>query len=131
MSEAIDLYSIPHTVSGTVAEKGRIDIQGVGKWFGAHRALDNINLTLPPGSVTVIIGPSGSGKSTLLRTINHLERVDEGTIRIDGDYIGYRREGDTLYELKRTGDSAPAHRRWLCIPELQPVSTPDGTGEHY
>ncbi len=33
-----------------------------------------------PGTVTVILGPSGSGKSTLLRTINHLERVDEGFI---------------------------------------------------
>jgi polar amino acid transport system ATP-binding protein len=50
--------------------------------------------------VTVILGPSGSGKSTLLRTINHLERVDEGFIQIDGDYIGYRRQGDKLYELK-------------------------------
>jgi polar amino acid transport system ATP-binding protein len=50
--------------------------------------------------VTVILGPSGSGKSTLLRTINHLERVDEGFIQIDGDYIGYRRKGDKLYEMK-------------------------------
>lgn len=48
----------------------------------------------------MILGPSGSGKSTLLRTINHLERVDEGFIQIDGDYIGYRRQGDKLYELK-------------------------------
>jgi ATPase subunit of ABC transporter with duplicated ATPase domains len=37
-----------------------------------------------------ILGPSGSGKSTLLRTINHLERVDEGFIQIDGDYIVYQ-----------------------------------------
>lgn len=50
--------------------------------------------------MTVILGPSGSGKSTLLRTINHLERVDEGFIQIDGDYIGYRRKGDKLYEMK-------------------------------
>ena len=50
--------------------------------------------------MTVILGPSGSGKSTLLRAINHLERVDEGFIQIDGDYIGYRRKGDKLYELK-------------------------------
>lgn len=59
-----------------------------------------MSLEIPPGTVTVILGPSGSGKSTLLRTINHLERVDEGFIQIDGDYIGYRRKGDKLYEMK-------------------------------
>ena len=70
-----------------------------------------------PGTVTVILGPSGSGKSTLLRTINHLERVDEGFIQIDGDYIGYRRKGDKLYEMKE-GDPPPADQRRLRFPEL-------------
>ncbi|KAG1392154.1 hypothetical protein G6F59_014681 [Rhizopus arrhizus] len=50
-------------------------------------------------SVTVLIGPSGAGKSTLLRLINHLERADSGYVTVGGQLIGYRRDGDTLYEL--------------------------------
>ncbi|MDL2398287.1 amino acid ABC transporter permease/ATP-binding protein [Rhizobium mayense] len=79
---------------------GAVRIHSISKSFGALKVLDNIELSLPPGSVTAILGPSGSGKSTLLRAINHLERVDGGFISIDGNLIGYSQKGDTLYELK-------------------------------
>ena len=72
----------------------------MGKRFGNQQVLKDIDLTIDPGKVTVILGPSGSGKSTLLRTINHLEKIDSGHITIDGEYVGYRRKGDLLYELK-------------------------------
>jgi len=61
--------------------------------------LRGIDLRIEPGSVTAILGPSGSGKSTLLRTVNHLEPVTQGLISVDGEVIGYRREGDLLHEL--------------------------------
>jgi polar amino acid transport system permease protein len=77
-----------------------VSIQGLSKNFGALKALDDVSLEIPAGSVTVILGQSGSGKSTLLRTINRLERVDQGLIWIDGHFVGYRQKGDTLYELK-------------------------------
>ena len=79
---------------------GEIAVHAVSKQFGTQRVLDRVSFVAPRGSVTVIVGPSGSGKSTLLRSINHLERVDDGFIDIDGELVGYRRDGDTLYELK-------------------------------
>ncbi|WP_408906348.1 amino acid ABC transporter ATP-binding protein [Roseomonas sp. 18066] len=79
-----------------------VEIRGVTKSFGALRVLDEVSLQLPAGSVTAIIGPSGSGKSTLLRAINRLERPDSGFVLIDGEVMGYRREGDVLQELKES-----------------------------
>ncbi|WP_067721076.1 amino acid ABC transporter ATP-binding protein [Nocardia yamanashiensis] len=76
-----------------------IRLRGVRKSFGGTEVLAGIDLAVRPGEVTVILGPSGSGKSTLLRTINHLEKVDAGSIRVAGELVGYRRKGDKLHEL--------------------------------
>ncbi len=79
---------------------GAVHVHGISKSFGSLKVLDDVELNLRAGSVTAILGPSGSGKSTLLRTINHLERVDDGFISIDDELVGYSQKGDTLYELK-------------------------------
>ncbi|MDC6127396.1 amino acid ABC transporter permease/ATP-binding protein [Burkholderia gladioli] len=79
---------------------GAVRIHQVSKRYGANTVLDRLSLSVAPGSVTVILGQSGSGKSTLLRSINHFERVDDGFIEIDGELVGYRRDGDTLRELR-------------------------------
>ena len=83
----------------TPATSAMVDIKSVRKSFGSLEVLKGIDLEVRTGEVTVILGPSGSGKSTLLRTINHLEKADEGSISVDGSYIGYRRSGDRLHEL--------------------------------
>ena len=67
-----------------------VEIAGVHKYFGAHHVLRGVDLAVRRGEVVVIIGPSGSGKSTLLRCVNHLERIDDGRILVDGQPIGYR-----------------------------------------
>ncbi|MGY4766921.1 amino acid ABC transporter ATP-binding protein [Kribbella sp. CWNU-51] len=77
-----------------------IDVKGVHKSFGDLDVLKGVDLDVAAGTVTVILGPSGSGKSTLLRSINHLEKVDRGLIRIDGELIGYQRRGNKLHELR-------------------------------
>ncbi|MGL3807044.1 amino acid ABC transporter ATP-binding protein [Paeniglutamicibacter sp. R2-26] len=89
------------TTTATVqATRGLVEIRNVHKSFGHQEVLKGIDLTIEPGEVVAILGPSGSGKSTLLRTINHLERLDGGTIRVDGELMGYRVRGRRLHELR-------------------------------
>ncbi|MCE1157343.1 MAG: amino acid ABC transporter ATP-binding protein [Spirochaetia bacterium] len=57
------------------------------KTFGSLQALGGVDLSVQKGEVVLIIGPSGSGKSTLLRSINRLERLDSGSITIDGESV--------------------------------------------
>ncbi|MGW5429790.1 amino acid ABC transporter ATP-binding protein [Streptomyces sp. NPDC004059] len=71
-----------------------LEVHGVHKWYGTHRVLDGIDLTVRPGEVTVVIGPSGSGKSTLLRVVNHLEKPEVGHVSVGGEPIGVQRGSD-------------------------------------
>lgn len=61
-----------------------IEIENISKWFGSFRVLTDCSTRVGAGEVVVVCGPSGSGKSTLIKTINGLEAVDKGAIRVDG-----------------------------------------------
>ena len=73
-------------------------IDHVEKHYGDFHALKDINLTVDPGEVVIVIGPSGSGKSTLCRTINRLETITSGSITIDGKELPA--EGRDLAKLR-------------------------------
>lgn len=75
-----------------------ISLTKVNKHFGDLHVLKDINLSVKKGEVVVIIGPSGSGKSTLCRTINRMEPIDSGEIRIDGELLP--EEGKALAKLR-------------------------------
>ena len=64
-----------------------LEVQHLGKSFGTHEILRDIDFSVKPKDVTCIIGPSGSGKSTLLRCMNLLETPSSGEIRYHGTNI--------------------------------------------
>ena len=83
----------------------RIDVNDVSKQFGDFRALDDVTLEVPEGSLTALLGPSGSGKSTLLRIIAGLETPDSGA------------GPDRRRRRHRRASAGPRHR--LRVPALR------------
>ncbi|QNE35660.1 amino acid ABC transporter ATP-binding protein [Leifsonia shinshuensis] len=75
-----------------------VSLRGVDKHFGDLHVLRSIDLDVAPREVVVVVGPSGSGKSTLCRSINRLETIDGGEIRVDGELLP--QEGAELARLR-------------------------------
>ncbi|MDR2279861.1 MAG: amino acid ABC transporter ATP-binding protein [Gordonia sp. (in: high G+C Gram-positive bacteria)] len=75
-----------------------ISMTHVQKHYGDLHVLQDITIEIPRGQVVVVLGPSGSGKSTLCRTINRLEPIDSGEIRIEGELLPA--EGKDLARLR-------------------------------
>ena len=70
-----------------------VQMRDIVKKFGGTTVLDGIDLDVHEGEVVTLIGPSGAGKSTLLRCVNGLERIDSGTIEVDGEQLSYTEKG--------------------------------------
>jgi ABC-2 type transport system ATP-binding protein len=109
-------------------------IEHVTKTYGSFKAVDDLNLSVPTGSIYGFIGPNGSGKTTSLRMVMRILHPDSGTIRVLGedswdaasDRVGYLPEERGLYkqmkvrdvlrfyaELKGMRDSRAAIDGWL------------------
>ncbi len=112
-----------------------IEITGLNKTFGDFVALDNVNVSIPTGQLTALLGPSGGGKSTLLRIIAGLDTADSGTITIEGvdatrlpaqkRNVGFVFQHYAVFkhmsvaknvafglEIRTSGGSAPGNPRW-------------------
>lgn len=81
----------PATPPPSEPKNAIVHVENVCKSFGNKRILTDVNLTVAPGEVVVMVGPSGAGKTTLLRTLNRLESIDSGQIHVNGELIGQRR----------------------------------------
>src|SRR5436309_349049 len=94
-----------HTVSQLHARDSHIVFEQVGKTYSgaATPALADVSFSIGRGERFGIIGRSGAGKSTLLRTINMLERPDEGHVRVDGVDIGTLDEKGLVALRRRIG----------------------------
>ncbi|VTS17114.1 glutamine transporter, ATP-binding protein 4 [Streptococcus pseudoporcinus] len=80
-----------------------IEFKNVNKHYGSFHALKNINLTFDKGQVVVLLGPSGSGKSTLIRTINGLEKIENGSLIVNGHQIANSSAKDLVTLRKEVG----------------------------
>ncbi|MFF8614177.1 ABC transporter ATP-binding protein [Streptomyces sp. NPDC015350] len=92
------------TGTGTGAEAvtggaSRLAARGVTVGYGGRAVIDGLDVAIPPGVITTIIGPNGCGKSTLLRTLARLLRPTGGTVVLDGEDIAGLRTRDVAKKL--------------------------------
>ena len=91
-----------------------LEINNVVKNYGDFRALNNVSIHIPKGSVYGLLGPNGAGKTSLIRIINQITMPDKGTIFLDGEplspkhtaNIGYLPEERGLYKSMKVGEQA-------------------------
>ncbi|WP_399894587.1 ABC transporter ATP-binding protein [Streptomyces sp. BBFR51] len=92
------VQSITGTETG-VDGASRLAARGVTVGYGARSVIDGLDVAIPPGVITTIIGPNGCGKSTLLRTLSRLLRPTSGTVVLDGEDIAALRTRDVAKKL--------------------------------
>ncbi|WP_405639441.1 ABC transporter ATP-binding protein [Streptomyces sp. NBC_00019] len=92
---AQDITEIKSEVVGT----SRLEARGVTVGYGDRTVIDDLDVAIPSGLVTTIIGPNGCGKSTLLRTLSRLLKPARGTVVLDGDDIARLRTREVAKKL--------------------------------
>ncbi|MFF4470239.1 ABC transporter ATP-binding protein [Streptomyces sp. NPDC001599] len=93
---------VVQSITGTETEvdgASRLAARAVSVGYGARSVIDGLDVAIPPGVITTIIGPNGCGKSTLLRTLSRLLRPTGGTVVLDGEDIAALRTRDVAKKL--------------------------------
>ena len=85
-----------HADSGLHRGEALIEMDDVGKAYGAISALRGINLRVNAGEVTCVLGDNGAGKSTLIKIMSGLHRHTSGTLRVDGTPVEFGSPRDAL-----------------------------------
>ena len=91
-----------------------LEVNAVSKYFGDFRALNDVSISIPKGSIFGLLGPNGAGKTTLIRVINQITMPDSGSVVLDGEAlsqkhimdIGYLPEERGLYKSMKVGEQA-------------------------
>lgn len=91
-----------------------LEVNSVSKKFGDFKALNNVSISVPKGSIFGLLGPNGAGKTTLIRVINQITMPDSGSVFLDGVIlnsnhikdIGYLPEERGLYKSMKVGEQA-------------------------
>ncbi|MFD0417380.1 ABC transporter ATP-binding protein [Streptomyces alboflavus] len=86
-------------IESGVDDASRLAAKGVSVGYGARTVIDDLDVAIPPGVITTIIGPNGCGKSTLLRTLSRLLKPTKGSVVLDGDDIAKLRTKDVAKKL--------------------------------
>ncbi len=73
-----------------------LEMRGISKSFPGVKALDNVNLTVRPGTVHALMGENGAGKSTLMKCLFGIYRRDEGTVTLDGREVEFKSSKEAL-----------------------------------
>ncbi|MEU6468334.1 ABC transporter ATP-binding protein [Streptomyces massasporeus] len=82
-----------------VGGTSRLAARGVTVGYGGRVVIDELDVAIPPGVITTIIGPNGCGKSTLLKTLSRLLKPAKGAVVLDGEDIGRLRTRDVAKKL--------------------------------
>ena len=91
-----------------------LEINNIVKNYGDFRALNDVSIHIPKGSVYGLLGPNGAGKTSLIRIINQITMADAGSVYLDGEIlspkhtadIGYLPEERGLYKSMKVGEQA-------------------------